>query len=57
MSIFSTKEPTAGEFSSAMVENLESLVVKVGKAIPETNPNINHMVLDEWKKFTVSYFL
>ena len=55
-SIITTKEQSAGEYSSMMVEKFESLIVKVGRVMPEKGEKINHNVLNEWKIYTQEYF-
>jgi hypothetical protein len=36
-----------------MVEEFESLIVKVGRVMPPDVPKINYTVLNEWKNYTL----
>ena len=39
-----------------MLDAFESLIVKVGRVMPEGVEKIKHLVLNNWKEYTMEYF-
>ena len=56
MGFLNHQSVSSGEYASLMVEEIESLIVKVGKVMPDGADKIKYDIINGWKSYTLEYF-